>query len=51
MQSDNDIQIWMTENDNIIEKVRSLMFHLREMLLREKVGMWGVEKPKIYIVS
>ena len=20
-QSDNDIQIWMTENDNIIEKV------------------------------
>ena len=26
MQSDNDIQIWMTENDNIIEKVRSLMF-------------------------
>ena len=26
MQSDNDIQIWMAENDNIIEKVRSLMF-------------------------
>ena len=21
-KSDNDIQIWMTENDNIIEKVR-----------------------------
>ena len=21
-QSDNDIQIWMTENDNIIEKVQ-----------------------------
>ena len=25
-QSDNDIQIWMTENDNIIEWCGSLMF-------------------------
>ena len=52
-QVDNDIQIWMTENDNIIEKVRfsDVSTYLRYNFKREKVGMWAKEKPNIYIVS
>ena len=44
-QSDNNIQILMTENDNIIGKGGSMMFYLPEMLYRERVEMWGTEKP------
>ena len=45
-QSDNDIQIWMTEKDKIIEKVRfSDISTFWELLLREKIGMWRTEKP------
>ena len=53
MQSDNDIQIWMSEND-IIEKVRSLMFLPTRDVIKRKpwnVGGGGAEKPNIYIVS
>ena len=50
-QPDNDIQIWMTEMIALPKRCGSLCFYLREMLFREKVGMWGTEKPNIYIVS
>ena len=50
--SDNDIQIWMTENDNIIEKVRfsDVSTYLR-CYSEEKLECGGTEKPNIYIVS
>ena len=47
-QSDNDIQLWMTENNNIIEKVRfsDVFTYLR--CYKEKKLEYGGQRSPIF---